>query len=56
MGLFVDVMIKKEFRSLKHFVMMSVTLNEICKTENLSFLFAYPNDNSYPIFKKSFRV
>ncbi len=52
MGLFVDVMIKKEFRSLKHFVMMSITLNEICKAENISFLFAYPNDNSYPIFKK----
>lgn len=45
-------MIKKEYRSLKHFVMMSLKLNEISISENLSFLFAYPNDNSYPIFKK----
>lgn len=51
-GLLVDVMVLKEYRSLKNFVMMTLKLHEAAKDNNVSLLYAYPNKNSYPIFTK----
>jgi hypothetical protein len=48
-----DLMISKQYRGIIHFYSMVSVIHEYIKRDGIIFVYAFPNDTSYPILTKS---